>query len=37
MKWRPLSPRDYALGLLGGLALGVLVAGIAIWAASVTA
>ena len=37
MKWRPLTFRDYAMGLVGGLALGALIAGIAICAASITA
>jgi hypothetical protein len=37
MKWRPLKFRDYALGLLAGLVLGAIVAGVAIWAASVIA
>ena len=37
MRWRPLTARDYMLAVLAGILLGALVAGVAVWAASVTA
>jgi len=35
MRWRPIPPTDYLMGVLGGLALGAAVASVAIWAAIV--
>jgi hypothetical protein len=36
MAWRPIPPRDYLVSLIGGLMLGVAVAGAAIAAAIFT-
>lgn len=33
MRWRPIPPIDYLLGVLGGLALGAAIASAAIGAA----
>ena len=37
MDWRPIPPPHYLAGVLSGLALGVVVASLAIWAAILTA
>jgi hypothetical protein len=36
MLWRPIPPLHYLLGVLGGLALGAAISGVAIMAAILT-